>query len=165
MSRRKNQVSSSPPPASPYRTADRLHSAAIHLLRGLRREDRATGLSGPRLSALSVVVFSGPIPVGELAAAEQVRPPTISRLVKELEKLGLVRRRRSADDERVQLVTATPRGRKVLEDGRRRRVAALAEELSKLSPRDQRLLERSAGLLESVAGRGASPVRRSIRRR
>ncbi|MDQ3996553.1 MAG: hypothetical protein M3303_05995, partial [Gemmatimonadota bacterium] len=65
--------------------ADRLHSAAIHLLRRLRREDARTGLSGPRLSALSVVVFAGPLTLGELAAAEQVRPPTMTRLVRALE--------------------------------------------------------------------------------
>ena len=56
--------------------ADRLHSAAIHLLRRLRREDATTGLSAPRLSALSVIVFGGPLTLGELANAEQVRPPT-----------------------------------------------------------------------------------------
>src|ERR687883_145288 len=74
------------------RLADRLHSAAIHLLRRLRREDARTGLSGPRLSALSVVVFAGPRTLGELAAAEQVRPPTMTRLVQALEREGLVAR-------------------------------------------------------------------------
>ena len=58
--------------------ADRLHSAAIHLLRRLRREDDASGLGAPQLSALSVIVFAGPITLGALARAEQVRPPTIS---------------------------------------------------------------------------------------
>jgi hypothetical protein len=61
--------------------ADRLHSAAIHLLRRLRREDATSGLSAPRLSALSVIVFGGPLTLGELANAEQVRPPTMTRLV------------------------------------------------------------------------------------
>ena len=72
--------------------ADRLHSAAIHLLRRLRSEDAASGLTAPRLSALSVLVFGGPRSIGDLAAAEQVRPPTISRLVRELERDGLVTR-------------------------------------------------------------------------
>src|SRR5688572_17075132 len=83
------------------RTADRLHSAAIHLLRRLRREDAKTGLSAPRLSALSVVVFAGPLTLGELAAAEQVRPPTMTRLVSALEAEGLVTRETDPDDGRL----------------------------------------------------------------
>src|SRR2546422_9419733 len=78
-----------PPPRA---IADRLHSAAIHVLRRLRVEDKAIGLSGPRASALSVIVFRGPIAMGALAEAEQVRPPTITRLVASLERGGLVRR-------------------------------------------------------------------------
>jgi DNA-binding MarR family transcriptional regulator len=72
--------------------ADQLHSAAIHLLRQLRKEDDASGLSAPRLSALSVVVFGGPITLGALARAEQVKPPTMTRLVDALEKDGYVKR-------------------------------------------------------------------------
>src|SRR6185436_19812846 len=84
--------------------AQRLHAAAIHLLRRLRAEDDASGLTAPRLSALSVLVFGGPRSIGELAAAEQVRPPTISRLVRELERDGLVRREADAGDARIQRV-------------------------------------------------------------
>src|SRR2546421_5682696 len=83
--------------------ADRLHSAAIHLLRRLRVEDKASGLSGPRISALSVIVFRGPITMGALAEAEQVRPPTITRLVAGLERRGLVRRVRHTTDGRIQM--------------------------------------------------------------
>src|SRR5918996_4766129 len=97
------------------RTADKLHSAAIHLLRLLREEDVASGLSAARLSALSVVVFAGPVTLGRLAAAEQVRPPTISGIVAGLESDGLIRRRRDPSDGRVQWVHATPKGKRVLE--------------------------------------------------
>ena len=82
------------------RTADNLHSAAIHLLRRLRREDAKSGLSAPRLSALSVVVFAGPITLGDLAAAEQVRPPTMTRLVTALEDEGLIVREADAASSR-----------------------------------------------------------------
>ncbi len=75
-------------PSVEVEIADRLHSAAIHLLRRLRVEDERSGLTSPQLSALSVIVFGGPITVGNLARAEQVRPPTISRLLQE----GRVRR-------------------------------------------------------------------------
>src|ERR1041385_4464536 len=105
------------PPRSPgFATADRLHSAAIHLLRSLRAEDRSSGLSGPRLSALSVIVFGGPIAMSALAAAEQVRPPTITKLVAELERLGLVERTRDAADHRGIQVRATAKGRRLLEE-------------------------------------------------
>src|ERR671915_2520477 len=91
--------------------ADRLHSAAIHLLRRLRREDARTGLSGPRLSALSVVVFAGPLTLGELAAAEQVKPPTMTRLVRALEARRLVVREADENDGRVVRLRATTKGR------------------------------------------------------
>jgi len=131
--------------------ADRLHSAAIHLLRKLRSEDSASGLSAPRLSALSVIVFAGPVTMGELAAAEQVRPPTISRLVKDLERQGLVSRKADPDDERVQKVSATAKGRRLLQEGRQRRVSKLAAGLARLSAEERRQLLRSAELLERLA--------------
>src|ERR1051325_10731057 len=116
--------------------ADRLHSAAIHLLRRLRREDDAAGLPAPQLSALSVIVFGGPITLGALAAAEQVRPPTITKIVAALEAGGLVTREPHAVDKRVTLVRATAKGTKLLHEGRRRRVAALVRDLRALSPRE-----------------------------
>ena len=122
-----------PPSARELELADRLHSAAIHLLRKLRSVDSASNLSAPRLSALSVIVYAGPITMGELAAAEQVRPATISRLVKDLEKQGLVARRMDEADEPVQRVTATPQGQKLLHEGRLRRVSLLGGEIAKLT--------------------------------
>jgi DNA-binding MarR family transcriptional regulator len=136
---------------APFQTADRLHSAAIHLLRRLRSEDSASGLSAPRLSALSVVVFAGPLTMSALAEAEQVRPPTISRLVKELEAEQLVEREQDPQDRRVLRVRATPKGRRLLEAGRKRRVARLAEELGRLAPADRKVLARAARLLERLA--------------
>jgi DNA-binding MarR family transcriptional regulator len=130
--------------------ADRLHSAAIHLLRRLRAQDEASGLSAPRLSALSVIVFRGPITLGELAHAEQVRPPTITRLVQELEREGLVRRRVDSEDRRIQRVSATAAGKRILQEGRARRVAALAASVRSLTTVDRRLLERATVLLERV---------------
>jgi DNA-binding MarR family transcriptional regulator len=133
--------------------ADRLHSAAIHLLRRLRREDDASGLPAPQLSALSVIVFGGPITLGALAAAEQVRPPTITKLVATLEKAGLVEREVDRDDRRVVRVRSTPRGARLLQEGRQRRVAMLAGSLAGLSAADRALLERAAAVLEKVVRR------------
>jgi DNA-binding MarR family transcriptional regulator len=143
--------------ASPKRSAspdadlaDRLHSAAIHLLRRLRREDDASGLPAPQLSALSVIVFGGPITLGALAAAEQVRPPTITKLVATLEKAGLVEREVDSEDRRVVRVRSTARGARLLQEGRQRRVAMLAGSLADLSSADRALLERAASVLEKV---------------
>jgi DNA-binding MarR family transcriptional regulator len=141
--------------APPFeRLADRLHSAAIHLLRRLRAEDAAAGLTAPRMSALSVLVFGGPRSIGELAAAEQVRPPTISRLVRDLERDGLVARETDAADARVQVVRATAAGEALLVAGRRRRVARLSAALAALTPDEREALERAAPLLEGLARPG-----------
>src|SRR5437667_5602356 len=119
--------------------ADRLHSAAIHLLRRLRVEDKAMGLSGPRTSALSVIVFRGPVTMSALAEAEQVRPPTMTRLIDGLERRGLVRRVSHAADGRVQLVEATAAGKRLLNTGRARRVARLMRDIGHLSSEDHRV--------------------------
>jgi DNA-binding MarR family transcriptional regulator len=135
------------------RTADRLHSAALHLLRLLRREDTKSGLSAPRLSALSVVVFGGPLTLGELANAEQVRPPTMTRLVSALENDGFVAREPDADDGRLTRIRATARGRSLLMKGRARRVAALTAEVRALASQDRAVVERAVTILEGVISR------------
>src|SRR5436309_525459 len=94
--------------------ADRLHSAAIHLLRRVRVRDAASGVGPAQLSALSVLVFGGPRSLGELAAAEQVKAPTMSRIVAGLERSGLVRRRPTDDKRRLRL-EATAQGARILQ--------------------------------------------------
>src|SRR5438876_11741198 len=96
--------------------ADRLHSAAIHLLRRARRTDPLTGVSAAQLSALSVLM-SGPKTLGELATAEQVRPPTMSRLVSEMQRMGVARKVADRRDRRVVGVHATPKGLRALRRG------------------------------------------------
>jgi DNA-binding MarR family transcriptional regulator len=140
------------PAPSARAVADRLHSAAIHLLRRLRVEDKAMGLSGPRTSALSVIVFRGPVTMSALAEAEQVRRPTMTRLIDGLERRGLVRRVSHAADGRVQLVEATAAGKRLLNTGRARRVARLMRDIAHLSGEDQRVLARAAEIMESLRG-------------
>jgi DNA-binding MarR family transcriptional regulator len=137
-------------PSDPTDLADRLHSVAIHLLRRLRREDDASGLPAPQLSALSVIVFGGPIALGDLARAEQVRPPTITKVVAALEDAGLVARDVDANDRRIVRVKATAHGGKLLQAGRQRRVAALTSSLTGLSAADRALLARAVPVLERV---------------
>ena len=135
------------------RLADRLHSAAIHLLRRLRKEDAKAGLSAPRLSALSVVVFAGPVTLGELAHAEQVRPPTMTRLVSALEDDGLVARETDPNDGRLTRIRATPKGRALLLSGRARRVQALTAEVRALAIEERQALARAVATLEGVIAR------------
>jgi DNA-binding MarR family transcriptional regulator len=129
---------------------DRLHSIAIHLLRYARVEDAASGLSAARLSALSVLVFGGPRTVTELAAAEQVAAPTMTRLLQALERDGYVSRRRDMTDGRVVRVTATARGRRALESGRRTRVRRIGRVTSGLSSAEVAAVETAVNALESA---------------
>jgi DNA-binding MarR family transcriptional regulator len=135
--------------------ADKLHSAAIKLLRTLRRVDDATGLTAPRLSVLSVLVFAGPRTLGQLAQAEQVKPPTMTRLVDALEKDGYVRRAPDKADGRVTIISATKAGESLMWKGRERRIDSLAKRLSTLSLAEMHELEAAAALIARVATDGA----------
>lgn len=130
--------------------ADRLHSTAIHLLRRLRVEDEALGISAPRLSVLSVLVFVGPMRIGELAQAEQVEPPTMTRLVDGLERDGYVTRAPDPEDARAVQVRATARGTRALKRGRAMRVDALATALRGLSPAELASLGGGVDILARV---------------
>lgn len=130
-------------------TADKLHSAAVHLLRRLRVRDRESGIGPAQLSALSVLVFGGPRSLGELADAEQVRPPTMSRIVSGLTAAGLVKREATEDGRRVRLV-ATAKGTKILWEGRKRRVESLANALGALGETERGRLRELAELLPEI---------------
>lgn len=130
--------------------AFRLHAAAIHLLRRLRQEDAALGVSPARASALSVLAFGGARTLGELAAAEQVTAPTMSRLVAALEAEGVVAREPDPADGRVVRLHATAAGLRLIERGRARRAARLAARLAALAPAELAALERAVALLERL---------------
>jgi len=135
-------------------TAERLHSTMLHLLRDLRREDEASGVGPAQLSALSVLVFAGSRTLGELAAAEQVAPPTMTRIAAGLEEAGLLGRRRDASDRRVVHVSATARGRRVLLAARDRRLARLEQRLGVLSSADLSALDRAGTILRRLEASG-----------
>jgi DNA-binding MarR family transcriptional regulator len=126
----------------------RIHSAVLHLLRRLAREDRALGESPARLSALSVLVFGGPRTFAALARIEGVRAPTMTRLVAGMEADGLVSRQPDPTDGRAMLVSATDRGRALLLEGRQRRIAAMTQLLDRLAPDERNLLAEAARLIE-----------------
>jgi DNA-binding MarR family transcriptional regulator len=130
-------------------TADQLHSAAIHLLRRLRVRDRESGIGPAQLSALSVLVFGGPRSLGELADAEQVRPPTMSRIVAGLHRSALVRRHATEDGRRVRL-EATPKGVSLMWEGRKRRVESLANAIEGLRESERQQLSDTIALLQQI---------------
>ncbi len=130
-----------------HQTANMLHSAALRLLRRARTADAEMDLDGPRASALSVLVFGGPLSIGRLATIEQVSAPAITKTVSALEADGLVERLRSDADRRVVVVRATSRGRAVLERGRAARVRVVAALLDGLSERDRRALDRAVQIV------------------
>jgi DNA-binding MarR family transcriptional regulator len=133
-----------------FALADRLHSVAIHLLRRVRRVDEATGLTAAKLSALSVVVFGGPLSLRALADAEQVRPPSMTRTVRALEADGLIARETDAVDRRVINIRATAKGRRLLQQGRSARIGLLAEWLRGLGCDELDVLDAASTILERV---------------
>ena len=130
--------------------ANALHSAAIHLLRRLRKEDEHAGVGPARLSVLSVLAFGGPMRLSELARIEQVKPPTITKLIAALEADGLVRRRADGTDARAFRVHATRRGTTLLHEARRRRVAKLAAALKRLRDDELHVVEHAGEIIERL---------------
>ena len=127
-----------------------LHSNAIHLLRDVRTEDSAMGIGPAQASALSVVVFGGPLSLNELAEAEQVRPPTMSRIVEALVREGLVQREANRDDRRSITISSTDKGTKMIHEGRSRREKRLIKLLSQLDPDEVRCLGKASRILSRI---------------
>ena len=137
----------------PHEVADLLNSAAIHLLREAAEQDRSAGLSRARLSALSVIVFGGPLTLGAVADAEHVRPATMTGIVTGLEQAGLVRRKKHRSDARAVLVEATPAGRRLLTRARANRIDAIARRFADLTSEELDVLWSAGQLLETRFGR------------
>ncbi len=131
--------------------ADRLHSAAIRLLRTVRVADDETGLSAPKLSVLSVLVFGGPKSLKALAQAEQVTPATMSKLVSDLESARLLAKRTDYTDRRGVRIEATAEGRALFQKARRRRLALLRKRVAKLSAAERERLRDATELILRVA--------------
>ena len=133
-----------------FSVADRLHSTAIHLLRRVRKQDVASGEGPARLSALSVLVFGGAKTLGDLAAAEQVKPPTMSRIVAGLARSKLVQITADPQDRRRMSIRPTPRGVKLLHEGRQRRIEYLASHLAGLTHEELVQVAESTEILARV---------------
>ncbi len=128
-----------------------LHRAAIRLLRAVRVADDETGISAPKLSALSVLTFGGPSSLSALAKAEQVTAATMSKLVSDLESEGLVAKRVDREDKRGVRIEVTAKGRALMEEGRKRRLALLHKRLGKFTREERALLADAAALMMRVS--------------
>jgi DNA-binding MarR family transcriptional regulator len=129
--------------------AARLRLGVTRLARRLRQEAEA-GVTPSMLSALSSAERQGPLTMRELCHAEQVQPPTMTRIVAALVEAGLVERKADPTDGRVAWVTVTPEGSRLLERSRRRKEAYLARALRSLGQDELRTLEEAAGILERL---------------
>ena len=144
-------------PGNELAAIERFHHLSIVMHRGLRLVDEAAGFAGPRASALSVLVFRGPQSLGDLARAEGVKPPTMSRLVKAMQAEGLVESVTAAHDQRQIRIAATARGRQLLLKGRRRRLEALAKLLADATPREKAALATVVELLARALPKKRGP--------
>ena len=148
--------------AESFALADLIHSTAIHLLRRVRKQDVTTGEGPARLSALSVLVFGGPKTLGDLAAAEQVKPPTMSRIVAGLARSRLVEITSDADDARRMRISATSRGTRLLRKARDRRIQDLAGNLDLLADEELAKLGQAVQILQTVLRTWRLAIPRSL---
>jgi DNA-binding MarR family transcriptional regulator len=139
-----------------FEVADRLHSAAIHLLRHARKQDVLSRQGPARLSALSVLVFGGPMTLGQLAEVEQVKAPTMSRIVAGLKRSGLAKIEMDARDSRRIQVSVTLKGERILQQARQRRIQIVAETLAPLVKDELAILRKAAALMEQSLRRPSS---------
>ena len=134
-------------PPTREEVARRVHSAALHLMRYVRAQDTALGVPPAQLSALSVIVFGGKTSLSDLAKAEQVRPPTMSRIIDALVRDGLVKRETDKTDRRSIIITATEKGTRIMHEGRDRREKRLLELLQPLRREEIELLNKASEIL------------------
>jgi DNA-binding MarR family transcriptional regulator len=140
-------------------SAARLRVALVRLSRALRqRGNVGNHLTATLLGALGTVETRGPITLGELAAAEDVQPPTMTRVVGKLEERGLVHREADPADRRVARVRVTDAGRALIAESRTRRDAFLAQRLATLTPEEVAAIEAALPVLERLACMPVKPV-------
>jgi len=133
-----------------YDEVAELQVAVMRLARKLRTHT-TSGLTPTQLSALGVVFREGPLSLGELAAAEQVRAPSITRTVDLLVGAGLVERRPHPNDARAVMVAVTPAGADLVKQIRKARRSWLAAQWSELSEAERQALQQAAPVLRKLA--------------
>lgn len=138
--------------------AAQLRLSVLRLARRLRQLDvAAEGVTLSALSALYVLAARGPLTLGDLAAAEKVQPPTMTRLVSRMEEDGFVRRTPHGTDRRVVMIAATDAGVRLVEESRRRRTAELVRRMAGLTDAERATLAEAAVLLDRLTESEVEP--------
>lgn len=133
--------------------AAELRFALNRLNRRLRHQQLGDDLTVSQLSALAVLRREGPLSAGDLASREHVRPPSMTRIIAALQRLGMIERRENPDDGRQVMIGVTPSGRARADAEGAAREQWLAQKLSAMTPQDRDLLRRAAALLNQLAER------------
>lgn len=133
--------------------AGRYVTVAVQLTRWLRAMDPRPALTGAQASALAVIVYAGEITPSRLAELEEVKRPTVARLLTQLESLGAIKRTVSKKDGRSAVLSATHKGRALIRDGHVRRVAPFAAAIWRLSPKEQHVIMQALPVLEALLDR------------
>jgi DNA-binding MarR family transcriptional regulator len=131
--------------------ASQLRMSTMRLARRLRQQRPDDRLTPSQIAALATLDRNGALTLGELAAAEHVQPPSMTRITNALEELGLVSRTPHPSDKRQVLFAPTPQGAKLLAEDRKRRDAWLCKRLADFTPEEIEALRVAAPLLERLA--------------
>ncbi len=132
--------------------ASALRSSTLRLSRQLRRQrEPGHDLTANQLSVLGALAKHETMTIGELAAHEQVKPPSMTRIVSNMEEAGLLVRRPHPTDKRQIVVERTPAAHALIQANRRRRDEWLQTKLKQLTPEERDILRKAAPVLERLA--------------
>jgi DNA-binding MarR family transcriptional regulator len=131
--------------------ASHLRPALLRATRVIRNQRVDMSVTLTQLSAMGTLLKRGPMSAGELAACEHVQPPSMTKVLANLEERGLVRRDVHPTDRRQVVLAITPAGEELLASERRSRDAWLTRRLAVLSPEERAVLQRAVPILEKLA--------------
>jgi DNA-binding MarR family transcriptional regulator len=131
--------------------ASQLRPALLRLTRVVRNQRVDMSVTLTQLSAMGTLLKNGPMSAGELAGYERVQPPSMTKVLANLEERGLVQRDAHPRDRRQVVLAITPAGEQLLASERRSRDAWLTRRLATLSPEERTLLHRVVPILDKLA--------------
>jgi DNA-binding MarR family transcriptional regulator len=131
--------------------ASQLRPALLRLTRLVRNQRVDMSVTLTQLSAMATLEKNGPMSAGELANCERVQPPSMTKVLANLEQRGLVVREVHPTDRRQAIIAITPAGLELLDSERRSRNAWLSKRLSTLTAEERALLQRVVPVLDKLA--------------
>ncbi len=131
--------------------AAQLRPALLRITRVIRNQRVDMSVTLTQLAAMGTLEKRGPMSAGELATCERVQPPSMTKVLANLEERGLVRRDPHPGDRRQAIIAITPAGQELLDSERRSRDAWLNQHLATLSDQERALLEQVVPVLDKLA--------------